>query len=423
MKATSFRDSVAKTVRMLTRDQVQVCFRGFKPHVVAVKGKVVRMVLPEINDNAPEALIEAMQGYLDHECGHIFFTPFLRTEEELNGLGRGARKLKGQFLNIVEDIRLEKLLPRELPGTKDNLERMYEAVMDDYFGVHIQKAIAAGASPAKMMGVCIVVGFRALAGQKAFMNYMDTHNLWPHMTPLTSRMPTLAKDLQSMETYDDVIAIVDMVLKAMSPQQRAAAEKAAEEAPDDPEIQGSGGDQEPEDDQEQEENQQSEGKGKQEKDDTDAEEEGDEPDSGDAGDDEGNSSEGDDADDGDGGEEESDDKGGGEGHGDGEGTDDGSEEEGGDSSSDEQGGDDTGGGDEGDQDEPTSGGDEGNDNPTITDALKKLDPTQRKVIYLHKKKRQSIEQIAQKTGLDENAVKATLRDARRNLAKYMGSAA
>jgi hypothetical protein len=420
MKAGSFRDSVAKTVRMLTRDQVQVCFRGFKPHVVAVKGKVVRMVLPEINDNASDALIEAMQGYLDHECGHIFFTPFLRTEEALEGLGRGARKLKGQFLNIVEDIRLEKLLPRELPGTKDNLERMYEAVMDDYFGVHIQKALEAGASPQKMMGVCIVVGFRALAGQKAFMRYMDTHNLWQFMTPLTSRMPTLAKDLQSMETYDDVIAIVDMVLNAMSPQQRAQAEQAAEEAPDDPEIQPGDGDGEPE---EQEKNDPAEGKGKQEKEDTDAEDEAEESDSGDAGDDEGNSSEGDEADEGDGGDDKSDDTGGGEGHGDGEGTDDGSEEEGGDSSSDEQGGDDTGGGDEGDQDEPSSGGEKGNDNPTITDALKKLDPTQRKVIYLHKKKRQSIEQIAQKTGLDENTVKATLRDARRNLAKHLGSAA
>jgi hypothetical protein len=466
MKAGSFRDSVTKTVRMLTRDQVQVVFRGFQPMVVAgPDGKVKRMVLPEINDNAPEGLIEAMQGFLDHECGHIFFTDFKRSIEALKGLPRGAAKMRAAFDNIVEDIRLEKLLPRELPGTKDNLERMYEAVMDDFFGKSIQEALANNAPPEKMMGVCIVVGFRALAGQKAFMRYMDTHNLWQFITPLTSRMPTLAKELQTMETYDDVQRIVDMILNSMTPQSRQQAEEAFEQLPD-MTCSGDGDNDQSEGDHEPDESDESdEGKSeKQEKPKKDDKGDSDDADSGDAGDDEGNSSEGDEADEGEGGagddeadqdsgetgddsadadgssggDEKSDDEGdgkdgdesedksddtGGEGHGDGEGTDDGSDEEGGDCSGDDEGGDDTGDGegeDEGDSE--TGGDDEGNTHRSITDALKQLEPTQRQVLYLHKNKRRSIQRIAEKMNMTEDEVKATLRDARRNLADlYMGS--
>lgn len=426
MKAGSFRDSVAKTVRMLTRDQVEVSFRGFQPCVVTRGDKVVKMILPELNDNASPELIEAMQGFLDHECGHIFFTPFGRAAAGLKGLTKGQAKMRHSFANIIEDIRLEKLLPRELPGTKDNLERMYEAVMDKFFGKPIQDAIAKGANPEMMMGRCIVVGFRALAGQKAFQKYMDDNNLWQWLTPLTSRLPTLSKDLSTMETYADVERIVTMVLDAMEPKLREQVEEAMEQDDDQPSPSCTGSDDgDPQDD--------------------------DESDSGDAGDNEGNSSEGDEADEGDGGDadddspdqdtaggdkgdpsdkdsEDSDDEG--EGHGDGDGTDDGSDEDGGDCGSDEPGGDDDGvgdsQGDEEDQDEgdpENTGESDGKSHQKITDALKQLEPTQRKVLYLHKNRKRSVTRIAEKLNMTEDAVKATLRDARRALADiYMGSA-
>lgn len=437
MKAGSFRDSVAKTVRMLTRSSVDVQFRGFKPHVLTRGDKVVRMVLPEVGDEAGEELILAMNGYVDHECGHIFFTPFKRAADSLQGLGRGEAKMRQQFNNIIEDIRLEKLLPRELPGTKENLERMYDAVMESYFGHHVQKALAAGAPPEELLSKCIVIGFRGLAGQKAFANYMDTHNLWQWLTPLTSRMPTFAKELQEMETYDDVERIVSMVLAAMEPKMRKKAEEAMENTPDE-DIPGI--DQRSEEEKQDEQGEQDDGQSQ-----SDAPEQGQEPggdgddsqdapeqeqDGGDAGDDEGNSSQGDDADEGDtgGADDESDDTGG-EGHGDGEGTDDGNpnDEPEGDSSSDEQGGDDDGAGDQKDDDQEDKGGPEKDSdseretNTTITEALKKLEATQRKAIFLHKKKKQSVTQIAERLKMSEDEVKATLSEARRNLAEIMGS--
>jgi cobalamin biosynthesis protein CobT len=422
MKAGSFRESIAKTVRLLTRDQVDIQFRGFQPMVLTRGDKVIRMVLPEVGDNASEELITAMNGFLDHECGHIFFTPFKRAADSLKGLGKGEARMRQVMNNIVEDIRLEKLLPRELPGTKDNLERMYDAVMDSFFGKHIQEALQRNAPAEEMMSKCIVVGFRALAGQKAFHNYMDKHQLWPWLTPLTSRIPTLATDLQNMETYDDVERVVQAVLDAMEPKQRSAVEEAFENTPDEeaPGCTGEGDNDpqqppEPQDDDHQ--------------DDASGQEQGDDAD------DEGNSSEGDAADEGDEGSagDEADQDGdsdkkseetGGEGHGDGEGTDDGSDEEGGECRSDETGGEDEGGdAGEDDEDGEEKGGPEsdreGKSNQSITDALKQLEPTQRKVLYLHKNKRRSVTRIAEKMQISEDEVKSLLRDARRSLADIM----
>jgi cobaltochelatase CobT len=145
---------------------VRVIFRGFQPCVAThpKTGEVMYMVLPEVGDNASAELVEAMQGFLDHECGHIFFTPFKRTSELLAGLKGGERKLLAAMLNIVEDIRLEKLLPRELPGTKDNLERTYDAVMERFWGKPMRELTKNGGDAQQLLGIA---SFQASARSRA----------------------------------------------------------------------------------------------------------------------------------------------------------------------------------------------------------------------------------------------------------------
>jgi DNA-directed RNA polymerase specialized sigma24 family protein len=49
---------------------------------------------------------------------------------------------------------------------------------------------------------------------------------------------------------------------------------------------------------------------------------------------------------------------------------------------------------------------EGKTNRSITDALKELEPTQRKVLYLHKNKKRSVTRIAEKMQMSEDEVKS-----------------
>jgi hypothetical protein len=151
MKRGSFRDSIITTVRLLTRDGIKVSFRGWQPMVITQGDRVVQMVLPELGDDVTDELKDAIHGFLDHECGHIFFTPFARS-----AVFRKASKLHSALGNIIEDIRLEKLLPRELPGTKDNLERMYEVAIPKMFHPQVETAIKQGSDSDMMMSVTLV---------------------------------------------------------------------------------------------------------------------------------------------------------------------------------------------------------------------------------------------------------------------------
>lgn len=85
-------------------------------------GKTIYLpVLPDTD----EALVLA-RGFIDHESAHIRYTDFKV------GMGKGLRK---SLINILEDIRIEQLLGRELPGCRINLEALEKAFVDgDVYG-------------------------------------------------------------------------------------------------------------------------------------------------------------------------------------------------------------------------------------------------------------------------------------------------
>lgn len=435
LKAVSHRDSLAKTVRLLTRDGIDVQFRGHQPHVATKGNKAIRLVLPELNDSASPELIEAIHGYLDHEVGHIFYTPFARATKA------GTVDPKAPALiNIVEDIRLEKLLPRgndkvqAMPGTKENLERMYERFIPTMVHPATEKMVATG-NPSKMFAGVMVPALRALAGQKAFQEYMDANSYWPHFMPLLSKMPDLSRRLKAMETFDDVEAIVLDILEALKPPAPEKKDEPEDDAtppqmPQDSDCSGDG------DNDSQDDDDASDGADSG-ADDDDSDDEGEPGDDGDAGD-------SDDADD-DGEAGGDDDEDGGEGHGDGDGTDDGEGDEddtdcSGDS--DEEGGDDDGpsshnqadepnfddakpkGGDEdkGETDDKAAPGADGKSNRSFTDAMKELDPAQRRALFMYKNRKQSVAQIANDMNKTEDEVLNLLRNGRRRLGELMKGA-
>lgn len=405
LKATSLRDSLGKTVRLLTKQGIEVQFRGHQPFVQTRGNKVTRLVLPEINDSAPPELIEALQGFLDHEVGHIFFTPFANAEKFAAG-----NRVRHSLCNIVEDIRLEKLLPRDLPGTKENLERMYDSVMPTFFGPTALKANDPNTSKNEAFSCVMVCAMRALAGQKAFQKFMDDNNLWPHFMPLIQKMPNISRRLRDLEDFRDVERLVEDILEALKPPPPPPEEEKDEDEPpkcsqksDDVQI------------------------------DPDADDQKDDGASDDSPD--GDGDKGDESDKGGEEDKESDD---GEGHGDGEGTDDGNpedeeegksrgkpdkgdddgagDEDGDDGDGDEEG--DTGDRDEGDQKEQGAAG-EGRENRTLRGALAMLEPKHRRALFLYKKKRQTVAQIADDLEVSEDETRDMLAQARRQVRDFL----
>lgn len=311
----------------------------------------------------------------------MFYTPFQESLDWGNANGGGPMH---SLLNIIEDIRLEKLLPRDLPGTAENLTRMYEEFIPKMIDPAVKSAVSTG-DPSKAFFGVTVPAMRALAGQHPFCEYMDQNNLWPHFAVLLQAIPNLSTRLKAMETFDDVKAIAKDIfeaIKAASPNQQMPA---MSQDDDDGDDDG--------DDQSQQPSNSDEGS------DQDNASEGDEGD----GDGEGSSSE----------DAENDDDCSGSEAGDDSGDDEGEGAEGGD----EEGGDDSNSSKRSDEDQEGDGGSsgDGKKNLSITDALKQLEPTQRRALYMHKKLRKSVSEIANQIGTSEEEAKDIIRKARRRL--------
>lgn len=384
MKAVSFKESLRKTVLMLSGEGVTVQFRGFQPRVEIRNGKVIRMVLPEVGDDPSEILIQAMHGFLDHEVGHMLITPFDRATK----FARGHRHA-GSLANIVEDIRLEKIVPRTLPGMKHNLERMYQFFIPELIAPDTAEMVATG-NPSKQFFGVLVPAMRALAGQKDFQKFMDDMNYWIHFKPLLKSMPHLSRRLREMETYQDVESITTDIIAAIEAMMPKEEIEPPQQTPDSP--------QEGDEDDEPDTSPQPGEDGQEE------------PEDGDEGEPSGD----------------------GKGHGDGSGEDDekGDEDDtscSGDDS-DEDGDDESDGSGDGAGNEPRdkddtkeseSSGKHGKTDISITDALKQLEPTQRRAMFMYKKRKQSVSQIAEQTMHTEEQVKDLLVAARRRLKEIM----
>lgn len=108
-------NSVERTARMLSREYgIRVVWKGSQ---AMTDGKTI--TLPVLPDDAPDELLEAVQGYLDHETAHIIFTDFkLFADPKLNEEQRFC-------LNTVEDVRIEEAMGKLFPGTPYNLRKCH----------------------------------------------------------------------------------------------------------------------------------------------------------------------------------------------------------------------------------------------------------------------------------------------------------
>lgn len=108
-------NSVERTARMLAHKYgIRVVWRGTQ---AKTDGKTI--TLPVLPDDAPDELLEAVQGFLDHETAHIIFTDF----EVYDG-----DRTQAQFdcINVVEDVRIEACMGKLFPGTPHNLRKVHD---------------------------------------------------------------------------------------------------------------------------------------------------------------------------------------------------------------------------------------------------------------------------------------------------------
>ena len=112
------------SARLLATENLSVIRARTQTASFDIKSRV--LTLPLWKDMTPE--IEDM--LIGHEVGHALYTG----EEYLNPIRENAKMMS--YLNIVEDVRIEKLMKRRYPGLRKRMNEGYKQLNDrDFFGV------------------------------------------------------------------------------------------------------------------------------------------------------------------------------------------------------------------------------------------------------------------------------------------------
>src|ERR1700712_587471 len=98
------REVVVKVTKLLAGQSIQVTQRGAQAYARADKsGKPYLVNIPFIPDTATPGFLAAIQGFIDHEVGHILFTDWSVQKT----IGKDA-KLHSCW-NIIEDPFIERM--------------------------------------------------------------------------------------------------------------------------------------------------------------------------------------------------------------------------------------------------------------------------------------------------------------------------
>ena len=165
--------------KLLAKEGITVQHGHYQTAFFDVERRVLGLPVWEDMDNVYDLLV-------GHEVGHALFTPvegWHDAEEEIPGIPRA-------FVNIVEDIRIEKLIQRKYPGLVLSFKKGYEDLYNrDFFKIGTFRKL-------KAFNYKFADRLNMKAKLRDFMEVEFTEEELP-----------LAKEAFAVETWEDVLAV------------------------------------------------------------------------------------------------------------------------------------------------------------------------------------------------------------------------
>ncbi len=164
-------------------------------------------------------------GYLAHEAAHVRFTEFA---DFRNAATSPIRK---SILNILEDIRIEKLMQNTYPGTKRTTEKVVEyLVQTGEFQIIGQNEQI---HPADVLSQFLLFRLRNdVLGQTALASYADTaESLLEDTFPVgaVTRLVALLSEVPEFQVTRDCVRLADRILRMIEEEQEIEQEKARQQ--------------------------------------------------------------------------------------------------------------------------------------------------------------------------------------------------
>lgn len=173
LRVLIMREAITKIVPMLSRKNVAVTLRGMKAFVEfhPTTFEPTRVNLPYLPDDCSDELLEAIQGFLDHEVAHILFTDPKEIKRSV-GLGASVAFLH----NALEDPMVESMMRDRFTGSAYNLSNLLTFFVDKVVDKNFRSAIDFG-DISQVTVSLMVPAIRAWAGQRECADYMK--DKWP----------------------------------------------------------------------------------------------------------------------------------------------------------------------------------------------------------------------------------------------------
>lgn len=187
------REATVRIVKMIAEKDVKVTQRGARAFVeYAPSGRPVRVNIPYIPDDATEELLDATQGFIDHEVAHILFTDY-------KVLAEAKRKGVAKLHNIIEDSYIERRMTAHFTGSGLNLRN----VGSFFLKTHTDKELRN--KPENAEGILFVPAVRSWAGQTVFTDYMG--DKWHYMSDLVTKLGDATKEVAKCASSRDCLAV------------------------------------------------------------------------------------------------------------------------------------------------------------------------------------------------------------------------
>ena len=221
-KVEVLRESVKIVVAALSEKSVPVTQIGMNAYVNFDKrtGRPIRVNIPFIPDNASDKLVDAVQGFVDHECAHILFTDY-------RALKKAVSAGVANTHNILEDLYIERNMRELYRGSRHNLKKVWGFLATDIIAPKLEEAIADG-SRVKIIGAGLPIALHALGGNEAAEEFMA--DKWEHFEEIRSIIgEDLLDQLTEPESSDDCLKLAVAIQNRINDWREEEKRKEAEE--------------------------------------------------------------------------------------------------------------------------------------------------------------------------------------------------
>jgi hypothetical protein len=177
-------ESKSLLAKLMATENLVVEQRPVQTASFDVKNRI--LTLPVLDKNVSSVLYDLFTG---HEVGHALYTPIegmIKAKEE---------NVIGDVANVVEDSRIERKIKYKYPGLKNSFVKAYGELMDrDFFGIK--------GTDINKMNFLDRINLHCKGGASLRIQFNDEER-------------SLLEEVETTETYDDVIDVSKKIIKYM----------------------------------------------------------------------------------------------------------------------------------------------------------------------------------------------------------------